>query len=45
MTGRAFEVAETTGVTNGIVDDSITTAAAFVAKLTTLPETVMAEPG
>ena len=45
MTGRAFEAAVAAGMANGIVEDPMITAAAFVARLITLSETVIAEPG
>ena len=42
--GRATEVAEN-GTVSDITDDPITTAAALVARLITVFETVIAEPG
>ena len=44
MMGRATEVPGT-GAANGMVDEPMTTAAAFVARLITVFEMVMAEPG
>ena len=44
MTGGATEDTEL-GTVNGIVDEPMTTTAAFMARLMTVFETVMAEPG
>ena len=44
MAGAASDIAET-GIANGIVDDPTKSAEAPVAKLMTVSETVMAEPG
>lgn len=45
MAGRAADCVAAMGITNGIVDDPIMRAEAPVARLMTLLETVMAEPG
>lgn len=44
MTGSAVTIPEP-GTASGIVDEPMTTAAAFEAKLIGVFETVMAEPG
>lgn len=44
MTGRATEV-PAIGAANGTVDEPMTTAATFVARLIRVFEMVMAEPG